>query len=102
MIVLGIGAAGTWAGLTPVFAQSTTVQSYHCADGTNFIVGFFPYDTRAHLQIDGKEVALLKRLSFSGTRYAGSGVTLKVEKSGSITVKHAKKPLTACNADLRQ
>ena len=27
----------------------------------NFIVGFIPYDKRAHLQIDGGEVTLLKR-----------------------------------------
>ena len=97
-IVLGMMVVGTFAGLAPVFAQSTTVQSYHCADGTNFIVGFFPYDGRAHLQIDGGELTLLKRLSLSGTRYAGAGVTLKIEKSGSITVKHARKPVTACNA----
>lgn len=62
-IVLGMMVVGTFAGLAPVFAQSTTVQSYHCADGTNFIVGFFPYDGRAHLQIDGGELTLLKRLS---------------------------------------
>jgi membrane-bound inhibitor of C-type lysozyme len=98
LVVLGMTVAGTLAGPAPVFAQGTTVQSYHCADGTNFIVGFFPYDGRAHLQIDGGEVTLLKRLSLSGTRYAGGGVTLKIEKSGAITVKHARKPITACNA----
>ena len=90
------------AGLTPVFAQTTSIQNYHCADGTNFIVGFFPYDNRAHMEIDGGEVTLLKRLSFSGTRYAGGGVTLRIAKSGAITVKHAKRPVTACNLDLRQ
>jgi membrane-bound inhibitor of C-type lysozyme len=93
--------AGTLVGVTPALAQSTTVQSYHCADGTNFIVGFFPYDKRAHLQIDGSEITLLKRLSFSGTRYAGSGVTLRVDKAGAITVKHARKPFTACTLDQR-
>jgi membrane-bound inhibitor of C-type lysozyme len=98
LIVLGMTVAGTMAGPAQVFAQSTAIQSYHCADGTNFIVGFFPYDKRAHLQIDGGEITLLKRLSLSGTRYAGGGVTLKIERSGSITVKHAKKPVTACNA----
>jgi membrane-bound inhibitor of C-type lysozyme len=97
MIVLGTAIAGTLAGVAPVFAQDTAVQGYHCADGTNFIVGFFPYDKRAHLQIDGGEVTLLKRLSLSGTRYAGRGVTLRIDKAGSITVKHARKPLTACN-----
>lgn len=97
MIVLGMTVGGTLAGLPPALAQGTTVRTYHCADGTNFIVGFFPYDGRAHLQIDGREVTLLKRLSLSGTRYAGGGVTLKIEKSGTITVKHARKPMTACN-----
>jgi membrane-bound inhibitor of C-type lysozyme len=96
-IVLGMAVGGTLAVLAPVFAQDTAVQSYRCADGTNFIVGFFPYDGRAHLQIDGGEVTLLKRLSWSGTRYAGRGVTLRIDKAGSITVKHARKPVTACN-----
>jgi membrane-bound inhibitor of C-type lysozyme len=98
LIVLGMAVGGTLGGLEPALAQDTKVQSYHCADGTNFIVGFFPYDRRAHLQIDGGEVTLLKRLSLSGTRYAGHGVTLRIDKAGTITVKHARKPATACNA----
>jgi hypothetical protein len=102
MIVLGTAIAGTVAGLAPVLAQGTNIQTFHCADGTNFIVGFFPYDKRAHLQIDGGDVTLLKRLSFSGTRYAGHGVTLRIDKAGTMSVKHAKRPVTACNPDLRQ
>jgi membrane-bound inhibitor of C-type lysozyme len=94
--------AGTLTGVAPAFAQSTTVQSYHCADGTNFIVGYFPYDKRAYVQIDGSEITLRKRLSFAGTRYAGGGVTLLLAKSGFVTVKHARRPVTACNLDLRQ
>ena len=97
MTVLGMAVGGTLAGLTPVLAQGTTVQNYHCADGTNFIVGFFPYDKRAHVEIDGGEVTLLKRLAYSGSRYAGHGVTLRIDKSGTITIKHAKRPVTACN-----
>jgi membrane-bound inhibitor of C-type lysozyme len=95
-IVLGTVLGGTLAGLAPALTQSTTVQTYHCADGTNFIVGFFPYDKRAHVQIDGGEITLLRRLAFSGTRYAGHGVTLNVARSGGITIKHARKPATAC------
>ena len=101
LIVLGMMMTGTLAGPAPARAQDTTVQSYHCADGTNFIVGFFPYDKRAHLQIDGGEVTLLNRISLSGMRYAGHGVTLRIDKAGSITVKHAKRPVTACNLDQR-
>ena len=50
---------------------------------------------RAHLQIDGKAVTLGKRLALSGSRYSGGGVTLKITKAGT-TLKHAKRPVTAC------
>ncbi len=81
-------------GSSPAFAQ-TTFQNYRCADGSEFIVGFFEYDKRAHLQIDGKSVALGKRLALSGSRYSGGGVTLRITKAGT-TLKHAKRPVTAC------
>jgi membrane-bound inhibitor of C-type lysozyme len=96
-IVLGTAIAGTLSGLAPAFAQTTAIETYRCADGTNFIVGHFPYDKRAYVQIDGGEVTLRKRLSFSGERYAGSGVTLLIAKSGGVTIKHAKRPVTACD-----
>jgi membrane-bound inhibitor of C-type lysozyme len=80
-------------GSSPAPAQ--TFQSYRCADGSQFIVGFFEYDSRAHLQIDGREVTLAKRLTLSGSRYSGGGVTLKITKAGT-TIKHAKRPATAC------
>jgi membrane-bound inhibitor of C-type lysozyme len=87
--VLFVAAAGS----PPAWAQ--TFRSYRCADGTQFIVGFFEYDKRAHLQIDGKAVTLARRLTLSGSRYSGSGVTLKISKAG-ITIKHAKRAATAC------
>ena len=76
-------------------ASAQTFQNYRCADGTQFIVGFFEYDKRAHLQIDGRAVTLAKRFGLSGSRYSGGGVTLKVGKAGT-TIKHAKRPTTAC------
>ena len=82
-------------GGSPAAAQ--TFRTYACADGTQFIVGFFQYDSRAHLQIDGKAVALGKRLALSGSRYTGSGITLKITKAGT-TIKHGKRPVTACSA----
>ena len=85
--------AGTAAGSSAALAQ--TFQRYRCADGTQFIVGFFEYDSRAHMQIDGVAVTLAKRLTLSGSRYSGGGVTLKIGKAG-ITVKHARRPVTAC------
>ena len=85
-----VGAA---ASLSPAAAQS--FQNYRCADGTQFIVGFFEYDKRAHLQIDGKAVTLGRRVALSGAHYAGGGVTLKINRAGA-TVKHARRPATAC------
>ena len=84
------------AGASPAMAQ--TFQNYRCADGTQFIAGFFEYDRRAHLQIDGKAVTLAKRFDVPGARYSGSGVTLKITKAGA-TVKHARRPVTACELD---
>ena len=85
------------AGLSPVFAQMmTTFRTYHCADGTEFIVGFYPYDSRAYLQIDGGSVMLLKRVALSGSRYSAGGVTLKMARAGRTTVKRPKRPETAC------
>jgi len=81
------------AGASPAMAQ--TFQNYRCADGTQFIVGFFEYDNRAHLQIDGKAVTLARRVGLSGARYTGGGVTLKITRTGT-TVKHARRPMTAC------
>lgn len=87
-------AAGTAA--SPAVAQ-TSFQSYRCVDGTQFVAGFFPYDSRAHLQLDGKAVTLRKRLSLSGVRYSGRGVTLTISKAGVTRLKHAKRPVTSCS-----
>jgi membrane-bound inhibitor of C-type lysozyme len=76
-------------------ASAQTFQSFRCADGTQFIVGFFEYDKRAHLQIDGRAVTLARRLALSGSRYSGGGVTLKITRAGT-TVRHARRPTTAC------
>ena len=94
-IILVLSVAGIVSGLPMAVAQ-TTFQTYRCADGTNFIVGFYPYDSRLYMQIDGREVTLLKRLALSGRRYSGRDVTFRITKSGVTTVRHAKPPETAC------
>jgi membrane-bound inhibitor of C-type lysozyme len=86
-------AAGMASSASPAPAQ--TFQNYRCADGSRFIVGFFEYDKRAHLQIDGRAVTLARRLALSGSRYSGDGVTLKIGRAGT-TIRHAKRPTTAC------
>jgi membrane-bound inhibitor of C-type lysozyme len=77
-------------------ADAQTFQTYSCADGTQFIVGFYDGDKRAFLQIDGEPVTLARRLAVSGARYSGAGVTLRIPKTGPTTVKHLKRPVTAC------
>jgi membrane-bound inhibitor of C-type lysozyme len=71
-------------------------RNYRCADGTQFMAGFFQYDPRAHLQLDGKAVTLPKRVALSGSRYSAKGVTLRITKAGVTTLKHAKRPFTTC------
>jgi membrane-bound inhibitor of C-type lysozyme len=88
-----LAVAGVVTGSSSALAQ--TFENYHCADGTRFIVGFFKYDSRAYLQIDGREVTLARRLAVSGSRYSGGGVTLVITKA-AVTVRHAKRPVTAC------
>jgi len=78
-------------------ADAQTFRSYRCADGTQFIVAFYDDDNRAFLQIDGEPVTLAKRLTVSGARYSGAGITLRLDKTGASTVKHLKRPVTACS-----
>jgi membrane-bound inhibitor of C-type lysozyme len=93
ILLLALSAAGTLADVPLALAQ--TFQTYRCADGTHFIVAFYPYDTRAYMQIDSRAVTLAKRLALSGSRYSGGGVALKITKAG-ITISHARRPVTAC------
>jgi membrane-bound inhibitor of C-type lysozyme len=96
-LTAGLGAALLFAVVasSPTSAQST-FKNYQCADGTQFIAGFFKYDSRAHLQLGGHQVTLKKGLALSGSRYTGRGITLKVTKAGLTTLKQAKRPVTAC------
>ncbi|MFT4117052.1 MliC family protein [Bradyrhizobium sp.] len=82
--------------LTARQADAQTFQTYRCTDGTQFIVGFYDADKRAFLQIDGEPVTLAKRLSVSGARYSGAGITLTIGKTGTTTVRHLRRPATAC------
>ena len=93
-IVFGAALWVAAAGVSPARAQ-TAWQNYQCADGSQFLVGFFQYDKRAHMQIDGKAVTLGKRLALSGSRYSGRGVTLTLSKAGA-SLKRGKRPVTAC------
>jgi len=93
----GFGAALLFAliGSSAASAQSS-FKTYRCADGTQFVVGLFEYDSRAHLQLNGKAVMLRKSLALSGSRYSGRGITLRITKTGATTLKQARRPKTAC------
>jgi len=77
-------------------ADAQTFRIYHCADGTQFIVGFYDDDRRTFLQVDGEPVTLARRLTVSGARYPGAGIRLRIGKTGTTTVKHLKRPVTDC------
>lgn len=84
------------AGASPASAQ--TFQNFTCADGARFTAAFLTYDPKqVHLQIDGKAVALKKRFTLTGARYTGRGITLTMNKSGTI-LRHGKRGPTACIA----
>src|ERR1700758_3808794 len=95
-IILRAAIAGTFAGLSPLAAQTTTFQNYHCTDDTHFIVAFYPHDPSAYLQIDGGSIILRKRLALSGTRYSAGGVVLKYSRAGAISVKRRGRRETVC------
>lgn len=83
-------------GVSPVAAQ--TFQSFICADGARFTAAFLKYDPKqVHLQIDGKAVALKKRFTLTGERYTGRGITLTMNKKGTL-LRHGKRGPTACTA----
>ena len=88
-----IFVAGFVTQTSPASAQ--TFDSYRCADGTHFILAFYPGDERAYLQIDGRAVTLKKSLTVSGKRYSGSGVSLVTTATGTL-VRHLRRPVTAC------
>ena len=93
ILAAAMSAAGSLVAVPRAPAQS--FQTYRCADGTQFIVAFYPHDTRAYMQIDGRPVTLARRLALSGSRYSGGGVTLRITKAGT-TVRRARRRATVC------
>ena len=94
-IITVLGAASIFIGQSPAFAQ--TFVTYRCDDGSEFVAAFFEGDNRAHLQLDGKAIALSKRVSLSGSRYAKGDITLRITKT-TTTLKRGKR-LTGCTAE---
>jgi membrane-bound inhibitor of C-type lysozyme len=82
-----LGAAGLATGSMPAFAQ--TFVTYNCRDGAQFVVAFYQGDKTAHVQLDGKTVALQKRTAVVGSRYSKGDITLRMTKTGT-TLKRGK------------
>jgi membrane-bound inhibitor of C-type lysozyme len=92
-MLFGLGAL-----LSATPATAEPFRTYVCADGSQFVAAFYPQDTRhAHLQIDGRAVALTRRVALSGSRFSGGGITLKIAKTGT-SIQRGKRPATACDA----
>jgi len=91
----GLCAVAIAGGSTGAAAQSS-FRNYRCTDGSQFTAGFFQYDKRAHLQLDGKALTLPKRVALTGSRYQAKGVTLRITRAGVTTLKHGKRPTTTC------
>ncbi|MGL5165846.1 MAG: MliC family protein [Afipia sp.] len=86
------------SGAGPSLAQEKTFQNFVCADGARFTAAFLKYDPKqVYLQIDGKAVTLRKRFTLTGSRYTGRGITLTMNKSGTV-LRHGKRGPTACTA----
>jgi membrane-bound inhibitor of C-type lysozyme len=76
-------------GPAPALAQ--TFSTYQCRDGSEFVLALYEGDRAAHLQLDGRALALPKRLSVNGTRYSKGDVTLRITKAGATTLTRGKK-----------
>jgi hypothetical protein len=75
-VILGAAAcSGLASASSPALAQ-TPFQNYRCADGSQFVVGFFHTTSAPICRSMAKAVTLGKRLALSGSRYSGRGVTL--------------------------
>ena len=96
MILGAAVCAAAVAAIPSAASAQSSFRNYRCADGSQFMVGFFQYDKRAHLQLDGKALTLPKRVSLTGARYQAKGVTLLITKAGVVTLKHARRKTTTC------
>lgn len=96
-MILGAAlCAAAVAAIPSAASAQSSFRNYRCADGSQFMVGFFQYDKRAHLQLDGKALTLPKRVALTGSRYQAKGVTLRITKAGVVTLKHARRKTTTC------
>lgn len=87
-------AIGLLAAVPPAAGEVFT--TYRCQDGSEFVAAFYEGDKRAYLQLDGRALALSKRISVNGSRYAKGDTSVRFTKAG-ITLKRGR-TTTSCAA----
>lgn len=100
MTRLGVTIMAALASVTmvsPVSAQ--TFQTFHCADGSEFVVAFYAGTRSAYVQLDGKALTLPRRISLT-PRYAAGGITLWI-RNGRATLRRDRVS-TECAANQSQ
>ncbi len=96
----GIIAGGVAILLGPKPAFADTLKTYRCQDGSEFVVALYDYERgrTAHLQLDGKALALPKRVAMSGLRYSKDDISVTTNKAGITTLKRGKR-VTECGTN---
>jgi membrane-bound inhibitor of C-type lysozyme len=92
---VSVAALALLAGVPDASAQ--IIVTYKCRDGTELPVAFFRDERGIHLQVDGKALALPRRMSVSGARYAKAGVTFTIK--GQVATLRRGGRTTQCVAD---
>jgi membrane-bound inhibitor of C-type lysozyme len=98
LVIFSAAAVAVLSGAIASPASAQTFQNFTCADGARFTAAFLKYDPKqVHLQIDGKAVALKKRFTLTGARYTARGISLTMNRSGTI-LRHGRRGPTRCTA----
>jgi membrane-bound inhibitor of C-type lysozyme len=84
------------AGITMAASRDSTLRTFRCDDGTNFVVAFYRRESRAHVQLDGKAMTLPRRLSLSDARYSAGGITLRIKEKDAALSRGRK--TTECSS----
>jgi membrane-bound inhibitor of C-type lysozyme len=72
-------------------ADAQRFVAYECNDGAKFQAAVLDRDKVAYVQLDGHAYKLPKKIAYTGSRYAQSGVTYWVRGNGRVTIKRAGK-----------
>ena len=76
--------------------SAQTFHTYHCRDGSEFVIAFFEGERVAHIQLDGKAIALPQRMSLRGFRYKKGDITLRLTKT--VTTLKRSNRSTECTS----